>query len=404
MANHPYQDTLGFEAELGDHSIQVVSKPGLPNWDRVTAPAQLIARYVELEPAGRFLYLGCGHGASAAALARSAPQAAGWLVDANQIALEMAQKTLELNHVANMALTDGLEIPEDGAPPFDDVIIDLPKGRRLAQRWLVQAHAALAPGGRLFVSGSKDEGIQPVLKDAQELFGQPAILGYKKGCRIARFVKPAAIGGGQASSEPVAAAQSPAWALQPGVALKSWFEMEIELAGRRLKMYSLPGIFAYDVLDAGTQLLLSCAHLPPGAHVLDLGCGYGAIGLYAALSGAAQVDLVDVNRWAIAAARQNLAAHGVQNAQALPSDVLQALPNRRYTHILSNPPFHAGKAVDYQIAEAFIRQSWQGLEAGGQLILVANQFIRYEQIMRPIFGEVSLLAESGSYRVLAGAK
>ena len=128
--------------------------------------------------------------------------------------------------------------------------------------------------------------------------------------------------------------------------------------------------------------------VPPGARLLDLGCGYGLIGLIAAQNGATNVDMVDTNLLAIAAAQANLALYGIQNAQAFPSDALEAVIDRRYTHVVTNPPFHVGHSVDYQVTQAFIQQAWQVLEPGGQLLLVANKFIRYDLEMTPLFKHV----------------
>jgi 16S rRNA (guanine1207-N2)-methyltransferase len=142
----------------------------------------------------------------------------------------------------------------------------------------------------------------------------------------------------------------------------------------------------------------------PGERVLDLGCGYGILGLAALRMGASQVDLVDSNLIAIACVRANLHASGASNARALPSDGLSAVQNQRYDRILSNPPFHAGKGIDYQMAQAFIEQSWQVLATGGTLSLVANRFIRYEHVLKMFFSQVSVEAETGKYRVLTGRK
>ena len=138
--------------------------------------------------------------------------------------------------------------------------------------------------------------------------------------------------------------------------------------------------------------------------MLDLGCGYGVIGLIAARSGAAQVDLVDSNLLAVAAAAKNLSLHCIANARAIPSDVLSAVMEEQYHLIVTNPPFHAGKPVDYQIANAFIQQSWQALEKRGRFLLVANRFIRYDRLMEQTFTEVRCIAQTGRYHVLLGSK
>ena len=126
----------------------------------------------------------------------------------------------------------------------------------------------------------------------------------------------------------------------------------------------------------------------------------GAIGIAAARAGSAQVDLVDNSLLAVAAAGRNLANLGLTNARALPSDALTAVAGERYDLILTNPPFHTGKAVDYDAAGAFIAGARALLNPRGRLVLVANAFIRYERAMQESFGSVETIAENDRYHVL----
>lgn len=388
----PYEQIQTLQTELRGLQIEYRSKPGLPEWNLVRASTKLIAEFVSLPSTGKSLFFGCGPGAGAVALSRTVPKNELWLTDVNYIALQMTRQTLALNQVLSAVVLDDIEIPAAQHGQFTTAIIDLPKGRRLARRWLVQAWQALQASGWLYLAGANEEGIQTVIRDAQDLFGPGAILGYRKGNRIARFEKRDA------------GKTWPEWARQPGIAPQTWHEFDVTWAGLSLHLRSLPGIFSFDRLDAGTRFLLESIKIPAGARLLDAGCGYGMIGLAAGLSEAAEIDLVDVNLLAMAAARQNFAQFDFTQARILPGDALQAVQDRQYSLILTNPPFHAGKAVDYQMAEAFIRQSWQQLEPGGQFALVANQFIRYDRLMKPLFGRIEVAAQNRGYKVWLGVK
>lgn len=391
-SNPPYETVHTFQTELNGRPIEFRSKPGLVDWNTVRPSTQLLAEFVSLPAVGCSLFYGCGHGAAAAALARTAPLNKLWLTDVNYIALQMSRQTLDLNQVEHAFLLEEIEIPNSYKSNFSTVIIDLPKGRRLARRWLVQGWEALQIGGLLYLAGSNEEGIQSVIRDAQDLCGAGTILGYKKGNRISRFVKAGS------------AQDWPDWAYQPGIAPLTWHEMNVTFAGYSLRLRSLPGIFSYDRLDAGTLFLLDNIKIPAGASLLDLGCGYGIIGLIGGISGAAKIDLIDANLLAVAAARENIASCPPGNMQALLSDALRSVQHRQYSMILTNPPFHAGKTVDYQMAEAFIKQSWQQLIPEGQFALVANRFIRYDQLMQPLFKRVELVSQNQGYRVWLGIK
>ena len=76
--------------------------------------------------------------------------------------------------------------------------------------------------------------------------------------------------------------------------------------------------------------------------------------------------------------------------------------NRRYDLIASNPPFHTGKSVDFEVTHAFVEHARSVLEPGGQLLLVANKFIRYDHLMQATFDTAECLIETNKYHVLLG--
>ena len=140
------------------------------------------------------------------------------------------------------------------------------------------------------------------------------------------------------------------------------FPLHLQITSYAIR--SLPGIFSYDHLDEGTEMLLDTAQIPPGAKVLDAGCGYGIIGLFAAVNGAGMVHLVDNNLLAVAASRETLSLNRIKNAQVFAGDLLNPVFPDKYDLILSNPPFHTGHAVDYQIAHALIEAFSPGAQSG----------------------------------------
>jgi 16S rRNA (guanine1207-N2)-methyltransferase len=372
---------------LGGQALKLISKPGIPDWDRVSPAQQLLADAVKPATDARMLLLGCGPGALGAALARQAQAGSATLLDSSWIALAMAERTLNANNVRNARRCATISVLPEQASAFDIALIVVPNDRKLARRWLVEAHAALRPGGELFIAGANDHGIRSVIDDAAALFGGANVLGYKHGNRVAQAHKTDGVN------------HSPAWAAAPGIAPGTWHAFEAQACGHMFQLRSLPGVFAYDRVDAGTALLLDVLPIPPGARVLDVGCGYGIIGLLAARLGAAQVDLVDVNLLAVAAAQENIQHNRIANARSYASDGVPEGAVRRYDLVVSNPPFHVGKSVDDDIARAFIERARQALVYGGQLILVANQFLRYDQVLRAAFGQVECLASNRSYRV-----
>ncbi len=363
---------------LGD--LRVLVRQG----DAPLAPASaLLSERAVFGRAERVLLLGGGP-ALAALVAR---QCALTVVDIDVVSLALVAQTLQRNG-GHAHLSDGGDLAAGG---FDAALMALPHSRKLARRWLLLAHAALREGGALTLAGPNDGGIRSVVDDAAALFGAAQPLGSKRHCRIAGALKRAT-------------GPRPNWAAEPGIAPGTWRTFTAETPAGPLALLTQAGVFSFDGLDAGTALLL--AHLPDvaGKQVLDVGCGAGVLGISAALCGAAHVDMTDVSLPAIAATAQNIARHCPGNAAALPGDVLSAVQARRYDVILSNPPFHSGSAVDYDVAHAIIAQSAAALHPGGTLRIVANRFLPYDAAMRPLFASVARVAQTGRYHVLEGKR
>jgi 16S rRNA (guanine1207-N2)-methyltransferase len=168
-----------------------------------------------------------------------------------------------------------------------------------------------------------------------------------------------------------------------------------------LGLWSQPGIFSWDRLDAGTALLLSV--LPSFAgRGADFGCGIGVIARAVLASTAVtQVDLVDIDRRAIAAARKNIAD---PRATFHWADVRRCVELKNLDFVAMNPPFHDGGLEDKALGESFVRQSHHVLRDGGTAWLVANVHLPYESVMAATFSNVALHAERNGFKVYEARK
>lgn len=360
-------------------------------------PIDLLASEPAFLNSHQILLLGSAHGLFANYLSGLAPNSHIWATDTTASSLISTIDSGRAKDVLNVQCFPELKNPDSylldpPSGPFDAAVIILPKGRKAARRWLLQAHRCLHDSGILYLAGANDAGIQSVAKDATELFGQANVLGYKKGNRVYRC--------GKTKSQTA----QPEWTQQPGIKPGTWNEYKVGIREREFIIHTLPGVFSFDHVDEGTAMLLDCMHVPCDSRVLDLGCGCGLIGMVAAHLGAGHVDLTDDHLLSVSSTLENIRLNHIHTATVYAGDLFGSLPEVKYDAIFSNPPFHAGKEVNYQVAQALITSSHHYLIPGGYLVIVANRFIRYERLMVQIFHNVQVIAENNKFHVLSSQK
>ncbi len=170
--------------------------------------------------------------------------------------------------------------------------------------------------------------------------------------------------------------------------------------GRVLTCLTDRGVFASEGLDPGTALLIENMLVPERAEVLDVGSGWGPIGLAAAIAAPrGRVVLVDPNRRAVSLSRENLAANGVSNAEVFRGSFFVPVEERRFDLVVSNPPYHLGRAA----LEHFFSEVPVHLKPHGRLLLVgkgSQGALYYQHRLGEVFARVEILARGGGYRVL----
>ena len=169
---------------------------------------------------------------------------------------------------------------------------------------------------------------------------------------------------------------------------------------REFSFDAAPTLFSPGGLDGGTAALLRRVALRSGDKVLDLGCGYGAMGVYAAtITDPRLVWLTDVDPLAVEYARRNLTLNRVEGATALVSDGLRDLRETGFNVILCNPPYHA----DFSVPKHLIEKGFNRLAVGGALWMVTKRDAWYRNKLTSIFGRVRVHREA-DYFVFAATK
>ncbi|MDF9717841.1 methyltransferase [Nocardioides sp. ChNu-153] len=175
--------------------------------------------------------------------------------------------------------------------------------------------------------------------------------------------------------------------------------VEVEVWGRRLPLVTGTGVFARGRLDVGTAALFRTTDPPSGVRrVLDLGCGYGVIGLAVALAVPdAQVVGVDVNARALLLADENARALGV--AGRYRAVLPDAVPDGAFDEIWSNPPIRIGKAALHDLLLRWLPR----LAPGGRAVLVVGKNLGADSLARWLDEQgwpTTRLASAKGFRVL----
>jgi len=146
--------------------------------------------------------------------------------------------------------------------------------------------------------------------------------------------------------------------------------MTFTLRGHELHFTTDAGVFSRDRVDFGSLLLIENMQIPRQARVLDVGCGYGPIGLTAAkLASEGKVTMIDVNERAADLARRNAERNGIHNVEVHVSDVYSAVQGECYDVILTNPPIRAGKEIVHRI----FTEGHDLLAEGGEMWVVIQK-------------------------------
>ena len=136
-----------------------------------------------------------------------------------------------------------------------------------------------------------------------------------------------------------------------------------------LKFKTDIGVFSRNFLDYATKLLLEKMDFSQvNGAILDIGCGYGPVGIYANLLTKKEVVMIDVNRRALELAKENLHLNNACG-KVIESDSLDAILDQKFSMAILNPPIHAGKIVIYKMFE----QAYQVLDDFGEFWIVIQQ-------------------------------
>ncbi len=257
---------------------------------------------------------------------------------------------------------------------FAAALVILPRAKALARALIATASAAVEPGGPIWIDGQKHDGIDAALKDLRARADVTQVLTKSHGRSFA-------------ISNPGADTFAD-WQARPHQAVPGFV--------------TCPGVFSADGIDPGSALL--ALHLPKGlkGKGADLGAGWGWLSAQVlAQEGVRELHLVEAEADALACARDNI--HD-DRARFHWADATSFNAGKALDFVVMNPPFHQGRAADPELGAAFIRSAQRLLQPQGQLWLVANRTLPYEDVLASGFAEVRAIAYAQGFKILAAFK
>jgi 16S rRNA (guanine1207-N2)-methyltransferase len=347
----------------------------------------LLARHLASEPGARILD-GAGEDAAVAERLLARDPTCRVLVTCGDVRSyrEARQQATALGDRVAVMLSDGLDDVEETG--WDAIALTLPAhlSPTSGERLIFEAAVRAAGGGALWLATSSKAG-KRARASATEAFGPGERIASVGGRRVDRHVMS---GGEQGRAEPRRRAQE--------LARQEQGEAWLELPAARLRFETRIGVFAYRAVDAGTRLLLDWAlKLPPARRVLDAGCGYGAIGVAAAVTWPeAEVALIDVDLRSARLAQRNVRLNGLTSCTVELADAATDLPVDAYDLVLSNLPAHEGRERSLELLRGISR----ALRPSGTLAAVVPRDSGVCQFAEAVFGEVTVVEGMGGHEVL----
>lgn len=184
---------------------------------------------------------------------------------------------------------------------------------------------------------------------------------------------------------------------------KTW---EYKLRNYTFSFTTDAGVFSKNEIDFGSKVLVETFEMPSvEGNVLDVGCGYGPIGITLAKQFQDRiVKMVDVNERALQLAKENAVQNQVENIEIKKSDALKGLEkNETFAAIVTNPPIRAGKKVVHEILET----SYAHLVNGGELWVVIQKKQGAPSAidkLNEVFEEVEVVLKKKGYYIIKSKK
>ncbi|MDE9449528.1 class I SAM-dependent methyltransferase [Aliiroseovarius sp. Z3] len=253
---------------------------------------------------------------------------------------------------------------------FAAALVCAPRSKPQAQAWIAAASKATGDG-LVLLDGQKTDGMDSLLKAIRKKANLLGTLSKAHG-KLVWF---------------------------DAADVTDWTAADTRLEGGFI---TRPGVFSADGIDKGSAALAEAMPETISGRVADLGAGWGYLSRHILQrSGVTSLDLIEADLVALDCARLNL---DDARANFVWGDATQFQPPQPYDVVISNPPFHTGRAGDPNLGRAFIRSAATMLTPSGRFVMVANRHLPYEDTLAEQFNTVEDLGGTPGFKLLSGVK
>ena len=252
---------------------------------------------------------------------------------------------------------------------YDLCVICLPRAK--AEARVLVAQAAACTDGPIIIDGQKTDGVDSIFKALRKRADVSATISKAHGKLF--------------------------W-INSHDGLEDWIEHPALTEGG---FWTAPGVFSADGVDPASELLVSALPEKLGKNVADLGAGWGYLSAHAMTRSVDEVHLVEAGHMALECAKRNVTD---ERAQFHWADVTKWAPKGRIDTVIMNPPFHIGRAAEPSLGQAFVATAARILANSGQLWMVANRHLPYEDSLNANFGKVTDLGGDTRFKLFHAAR
>ena len=265
--------------------------------------------------------------------------------------------------------------PEIPTTPYQHVFWGWPKAKEEAGMLLHWLSCVMASDGQLWLLGPNKGGIKSAPKMLTQQGWRVSKVGSARHCVLLKATPPSTV-------EPFA--------------LEAYWR-KVPLPGSDAVLWSLPGVFSHGRIDKGSQQLLPWLRDLPSP-VLDFGCGAGLLSLALAQNQASTAFTGIDHHWlAILSARQTAKTNGL-DFSAHWTDGLTDVTGQ-YAGLITNPPFHTGLSINYEITRSMIAGSERLLTPGAQWLAVVNDHLPYAEWLKQSFADITCLQHERGFKI-----